>query len=618
MRIIILLLFQVLLSNQIIIDLITTNDIHGVVQDQKAYFMNPQYPPNIVGGAGFYKYINNLNDENLIVLDGGNFFQGSNLGIQDKGKTMIDWMNMLDYDAFVPGQYDFIFGMDNLNKITNNANFEILGSNLNCNNCINNLKPYIIKEVQGIKVGILGIINSEIPELVPSSKLNDATFSFEVESIQEWVPEMKKNGADIIIVLTSSGVPWDREEVYDDFINSDKNPSQSLNAIEMGYYAQGVDLIVSGGISKGYKTAWYDPYSHVYTIQNYGNGTSFGHIQLKIDSKHKKFMGINYVNNSEASHTLFSDDFEPDKEIKKWISARTLKEDYIINSNLNDIEFINSNTDDWNIPSINKEEGLEIITWNCEFFPTANDSTISALSEAIKDLDADIIAFQEIRKPGWFEKLMQHLPDYDYVLSLQTSFMDLAIIYKNDMFKFKSHSELFVDNDYNFAGRPPLKVNLIHKLSGKEFSLINLHMKCCDSGLNRRKEASKMLYNYIISDPFTYDNSIILGDWNDDLKDKPKEHCFTPFLNDHNFYFVTSEIVDDITQATYPKEPYVSFLDHILISKKLIKDNSYEIHTIPMDEYMGSYEIYETYISDHMPVLLSLNIKNLLKIKSND
>ena len=618
MRIITLLLFQVLLSNQIVIDLITTNDIHGVIQDQKAYFMNPQYPPNIVGGAGLYNYMNNLNDENLIVLDGGNFFQGSNLGIKDKGKTMIEWMNMLDYDAFVPGQYDFIFGMDNLNKITNNANFEILGSNLNCDNCINNLKPYIIKEVQGIKVGILGIINSEIPELVPSSKLNDATFSFEVESIQKWVPEMKKNGSDIIIVLTSSGVPWDREEVYDDFINSDKNPSQSLNAIEMGYYAQGVDLIISGGISKGYKTAWYDPYSHVYTIQNYGNGTSFGHIQLKIDSKYKKFMGINYVNNSEASHTLFSDDFEPDKEIKKWISARTLKEDYIIDSNLNDIEFINSNTDDWNIPSINKEEGLEIITWNCEFFPTANDSTISALSEAIKDLDADIIAFQEIRKPGWFEKLMQHLPDYDYVLSLQTSFMDLAIIYKNDMFKFKSHSELFVDNDYNFAGRPPLKVNLIHKLSGKEFSLINLHMKCCDSGLNRRQEASKMLYNYIKSDSFTYDNSIILGDWNDDLKDKPKEHCFTPFLNDHNFYFVTSEIVDDITQATYPKEPYVSFLDHILISKKLIESSSYQVYTIPIDEYMGSYEVYETYISDHKPVLLSLNIKNLLKIKSND
>ena len=77
MRLIILLLFQILLSNQIVIDLITTNDIHGVIQDQKAYFMNPQYPPNITGGAGFYKYINELDKKNLIVLDGGNFFQGS-------------------------------------------------------------------------------------------------------------------------------------------------------------------------------------------------------------------------------------------------------------------------------------------------------------------------------------------------------------------------------------------------------------------------------------------------------------------------------------------------------------------------------------------------------------
>ena len=622
MRVITLLLFQFLLSNQIVIDLVTTNDIHGVIQDQKAYFMNPQYPPNIVGGAGFYKYINKLNDENLIVLDGGNFFQGSNLGMQDKGKTIIKWMDMIGYDAVVPGQYDFIFGMKNLNDIMSDATFEVLGSNINCDNCIDNIKPYIIKEIQGVKFGILGIINSSISELVPASKLDGAKFDFEFESLNKWVPEIKKNGADIIIVLTSSGVPWDREEVYDNFMNSPKDSLQSLNAIEMGYYANGVDLIVSGGISKGYKTAWYDPYSHVYTIQNYGNGTSFGHVQLQVDLEYKKLIGINYANNNEASHTLFSDDFEPDKEIKKWIKSKLLSKDNIIDSNLNNIKFIDSSTDDWDVPSINTEEGLEIITWNCEFFPTANDSTIRALSEVVKDLNADIIAFQEIRKPGWFEKLMQNLSDYEYVLSLQSSFMDLAIIYKKDMFEFKSHSELFADNDYNFAGRPPLKVNLTHKLSGKEFSLINLHMKCCDSGLNRRKEASKMLYDYIISDSFIYDSSIILGDWNDDLKDKPKEHCFAPFLQDDNFYFVTSDIVYDINQATYPKEPYVSFLDHILISKKLINTDKsvetkgYKVYTIPIDDYMGSYDNYETYISDHKPVLLSLDIKNLLKIKS--
>ena len=611
-KLLIYILFQFTFSAHLFIDLITTNDIHGVVNGQKAYFMNPEYPPNIVGGSGFYKYIHQLKEktdpDNLIVLDAGNFFQGSNFGMHNQGSSMIEWMNMIGYDAFVPGQYDFILGIENLDNILNNSTFSILGSNLNCNDCINNIKPYIIKEVDNVKIGILGVINSNIPELVPNSKLGDATFSFEVESIQNWVPIMKQNGADVIIVLTSSGVPWDRDEVYADFI-ANKNSNKSLNAIELGYYANGVDLIVSGGVSKGYKTAWYDPHSHVYTIQNYGNGTSFGHIKLKIDKEHKKFLGFDYVNNNEVSHTLFLDDFEPDREITAWINNKILMiDDESSFKTTHQTTYIDNNFDNWDVPSYDTEDGIEIITWNCEFFPTANDSTIVALSEIINDLDSDIIAFQEIRKAGWFEKLMQYLPAYDYVISLQTSFMDLAIIYKKSLFNFKSHTELFSDNDYNFAGRPPLKVDLEHKKSNKEFSIINLHMKCCDSGLKRRKKASQMLYEYV-SEFQDHNNFIILGDWNDDLKDNKQEHCFDPFLNDDNFYFVNHEIVYDSLQASYPKKPYFSFLDHILVTKNLVQLNSINnVITIPIDDYMNGYDIYEAYISDHKPVLLSFNM----------
>tara|TARA_Y100001970_G_scaffold162665_3_gene198835 strand:+ start:408 stop:2261 length:1854 start_codon:yes stop_codon:yes gene_type:complete len=610
------LLFQIIFTNEIVIDLITTNDIHGVVQKQKAYFMNPEYPPTIIGGAGFYKYITDYRDksnqDNSIVVDAGNFFQGSNFGMFDQGASMIDWMNLIGYDAFVPGQYDFTFGIENLNNILNNANFEILGSNLQCDNCITKIKPYIIKEIEGIKVGILGIINSDIPQLVPKSKLEDATISFEVEAIKKWVPEIKQNGADVIILLTSSGVPWDREEVYANFIKN-KSSNKPLNAIEMGYYATGVDLIVSGGISKGYKTAWYDPNSHVYTIQNYGNGTSFGHIQLRIDKQHKKLLGIEYVNNGEVSHTLFSDDFEPDKEIVKWINKKLSTIDYNKSFQIeNNINYTYSKLNNWDVPSINTENGIEIITWNCEFFPTANDSTINALSEIITDLDSDIIAFQEIRKAGWFEKLMQKLPAYGYVLSIQSSFMDLAIIYKKDIFNFVSHTELFADNDYNFAGRPPLKLDLEHTKSNTLLSIINLHMKCCDSGLNRRQKASKMLYDYLV-DFNEHNNFIVLGDWNDDLKDKKKEHCFEPFFNNDIFYFANHKLVYDISQASYPKEPYVSFLDHILVTKDLVNEDLInKVMTIPIDDYMNGYDIYEAYISDHKPVLLSFNM-NLKK-----
>ena len=56
-----------------------------------------------------------------------------------------------------------------------------------------------------------------------------------------------------------------------------------------------------------------------------------------------------------------------------------------------------------------------------------------------------------------------------------------------------------------------------------------------------------------------------LGDWNDDLKDDVGEHCFDLFMNDSTMFFPTLDITYDLKQASYPKEPYVSFLDHILV-----------------------------------------------------
>ena len=600
-----------LICDIIKIDLITTNDMHGFIKEQTAFFMNPQYPPTIIGGSGFYNYISkvkeNQSSEDILLLDGGNFFQGSNFGMHDGGKSMIEWMNKLEYDAMVLGQYDFILGSKSLSKTINNSSFDILGANINCNNCLLNVKPYTIKNIKGINVGILGVVNSNINELVPFSKLNGASFNYEYNTIKKWVPIMKEMGADIIIVLTSSGVPWDREKVYSSFKDSNlENVNKHLNAIEMGYFANDVDLIVSGGISKGYRTAWYDPKSHVYTIQNYGNGTSYGHIKLKIDSVYKKFLGIEYVNNNEASHTLFFDDYKPDQKIRQEIND--IHENIgLVNFNQdNKIEYIYENFDNWDVPSLDSEN-IDIITWNCEFFPTANDSTITALSEIVKDIDADIIAFQEIRKAGSFEKLMQRLPNYDYIISLQASFMDLAIIYKKDLFEFINHTELFSDNDYNFAGRPPLKLDLIYKPENQKLSIINLHMKCCDSGLKRRQNASQMLYNYLIDEELKINNNVVvLGDWNDDLKDAPKEHCFDSFFNDDRFYFANYEIVYDINQASYPKEPYVSFLDHILLTSNLL---THKVYTLPIDNWMNGFDVYEKYISDHKPVFLTFSIK---------
>ena len=83
-------------KNHAIIHLITTNDLHGQIIGQKATFMNPEYPPDILDASAMYHYVTELRkeveskNEGVLVIDGGNFFQGHPFGMADSGKTMIE------------------------------------------------------------------------------------------------------------------------------------------------------------------------------------------------------------------------------------------------------------------------------------------------------------------------------------------------------------------------------------------------------------------------------------------------------------------------------------------------------------------------------------------------
>ena len=634
-----ILFFSILQSGQLDygnIHVITTNDIHGMIGEQKAAFMNPNFPPTIIGGPAYYKYVRDLENEfkngseDILTLDGGNFFQGHPFGIVDSGKTMIEWMNKIKYDAMVPGNTDFIFGYKNLVKLSKFADFPFLASNIFYEeNDLPVFNPYTIVNINDVSIGIIGVVSASMDDVVLSKNIEGIYFTSEIESIEKSMKELKEKDINIIIVLSSLGIPWNRDRAYSEFLKESNEDNKINNSLELGYYLEGVDLIISGGISKGYSKPWYDKYSHVYAFQNYGNGTEFGHFKIKYSLNENSFQGYEFVSNNRISQTLFIDDFSFDKEQHFWIQnkiSESVKKVYsdidwftqidgdkstgLMDKSQNRIllDLENKNkvvSSRWNVPNIDTEM-IDIITWNCEFFPTSGDSTIDALHEVINQLQPDIIAFQEIKKRGWFDKLLKRLPQYDFVISEQSSFMDQAIIYKTDLFDLINRVELFAEDDYNFAGRPPLKCDLIYRPSNKKISLINLHMKCCDSGLSRRKKASKMLHEFL-DDKLEEDHSnyIVLGDWNDDLKDNIGEHCFDPFLNDSRFFFPTLDITYDISQATYPKEPYVSFLDHILVTKSIIKNNEYTVKTLPFDEYMGSFEIYEKFISDHMPVLFS-------------
>ena len=141
----------------------------------------------------------------------------------------------------------------------------------------------------------------------------------------------------------------------------------------------------------------------------------------------------------KVGQTLLANDFLADYEsLNKinMINSMAIEKlyDFTDFNNLNENPFkINQNResyDQWDIPKLGSDSKLDVMTWNCEFFPAAADSTIIAMSEIINDIDVDIIAFQEIKKAAWFEKLLKTLPDYDYVISQNSSFSIKLIFIK--------------------------------------------------------------------------------------------------------------------------------------------------------------------------------------------
>ena len=190
--IIICIFLQFCFSKTNFLDIITTNDMHGFIDEQTAHFINPHHPPDIIGGSGFIKYANEIKKEsnnNLLILDGGNFFQGNPVGIIDSGRTIIEWMNKVGYNAIVPGNNDFLFGVQNLIDLSAKADFDFLASNLYFSNTEKLVfKAYEIYSFKGIKVGVLGMINYNLNNIVLEKNRQGIMTVSPLEAMNKWIP----------------------------------------------------------------------------------------------------------------------------------------------------------------------------------------------------------------------------------------------------------------------------------------------------------------------------------------------------------------------------------------------------------------------------------------------
>ena len=154
---------------------------------------------------------------------------------------------------------------------------------------------------------------------------------------------------------------------------------------------------------------------------------------------------------------------------------------------------------------------------------------------------------------------------------------------------------------------------------GEDYVIINNHFKCCGDGILdlsnntdeefRRFRAVSLLKTYVDSNYFNK-NVLILGDLNDLVEESFNNNVFMPIINDSANYIIADKYIPYQNTANWSYPSWPSHLDHIIINKHLYNNliNIYQdVKTIRVDNYLGSFQIYDNIISDHLPVGINLS-----------
>jgi 2',3'-cyclic-nucleotide 2'-phosphodiesterase (5'-nucleotidase family) len=310
-----------------------SNDVHGGVDSSEASFMNPEFPPQLGGGASAARLISYLREycrqkkEGFLLLDTGDIFQGTLVGTKTKGEAVVRYMNEVGYDAWVLGNHEFDLGRIVPENLVRQADFAVLSSNVvdtTGGQRTDFVKPYIIRNYGPMKVGVIGITTSGTVRQAFKENIEGLFFGPEVTALTAYRDTLRAAGVDVIIAATHLGLPFDRWEAWDDVEKREKEGWKSeyvKNAMELARRVPGISMLFAGDIHVGYQQPWVDPVNHTPCFQGYGKGTNLLAVEFTFDLKTKKLIGWKNFADDGGLITLLSDRFPRDRKVAESIDT---------------------------------------------------------------------------------------------------------------------------------------------------------------------------------------------------------------------------------------------------------------------------------------------------------
>ena len=172
-----------------------------------------------IGGAA--RLVTAINDrrkalegQNVLLLNGGDNFQGSLFYATYKGAAEAEFLNLMKFDAMTVGNHEFDDGEDALAPFLDVVKFPVLSANVTASAASkvgDRIKPSIVVDVGGQKIGIVGAVTTDTPEV--SSPGPNITIEDDIKTITAEVEKLKAEGVNKIIALTHVGYPRDKEMI---------------------------------------------------------------------------------------------------------------------------------------------------------------------------------------------------------------------------------------------------------------------------------------------------------------------------------------------------------------------------------------------------------------------
>ena len=230
------------------ITILGTTDLHGNL-DPIDYYTNKPDNRGLAKIATLIKRIRK-DQPNVVLIDSGDTIQGSPLESFHGRKNnqppdpMMLAMDALNYDAMTVGNHEYNFGLKVLEKARSEAKFPWLSANT-YDKATNqpHYKPYIVKEVAGVKIGVLGLTTPGIPNWDNPPNYAGLEFHEPLTEARKWVPILRdQEKVDVVVIAMHMGLE-------EDLRTGELTPGQAEHeneAIAIAKEVPGVDVIFMG------------------------------------------------------------------------------------------------------------------------------------------------------------------------------------------------------------------------------------------------------------------------------------------------------------------------------------------------------------------------------------